>query len=408
MNTLPATTRRTTAGERPGAGRPRRAFTLLELMVAVSIIVLASVLLVPGFVRLLESSNYANAVNTVSSALGQARALAIRTGRYTGVAFLYDIAADRFTLQVLEVSSEGGTGFLTDIPQYQTAGAYAQAFRPAEGQAPIELPGGVGVYGLSFALTRTKDAQGQPLPRTAYQIDPGKAGTPTAHWYSGEILDEGVAPTATGGEMYPWIFPRNDPAFFVNPQELVSTNYQVWPSVGGMAMDPAARAAVRHANSFAVFFDPGGSMVSSTSDGGRSLSNAFLEFPGAPLDKSIPVADARLKGELDNGAVFDPEGPWSGQTIVRCDPNPEVVLKAASALAVVDLGRLSRETGIDRAYMVRPTYRNKVQAPHRTGFADSVYYSDASVRKVSQWIDRNAEVLTFDRFSGAVARRPGS
>lgn len=388
--------------------RKRRAFTLLELLIAASIIALASIILVPGFARLIESTNYTNAVNTVTATLGRARSLSVRTGRYTGVAFLYDLTTQRYSMQVLELVSQGGSGYLTNVPSFQNAGAYCQAFRPAEGTTPVELPPGTAVYAMSYALTRTLKADRSALPASAYQIDNGVPGQgkPTLHWYCGEIIDEGVQPGPNAGELYPWIFPRNDPAYFVDPKTLTSTGGSIWPTDSN-PMPAAAVMAVRHCNTFAVFFDPGGSVVSATSEGGRAIQNAYIEFPGQPVDKAVAIAN---QVELDYPSNFDPERAFTVGSHQRVAPNPEVILRAATSLAVVDLNKLSRETQIEKPWQVRPRTRlaiggGSIQAPKRSDWPD-IYYSDDSVRRISRWIDRNAELLTFNRFSGAVSRRP--
>ncbi|MBN8645314.1 MAG: type II secretion system protein [Planctomycetes bacterium] len=398
MITTPATTR----------SHPARAFTLIELLVVVTILVAASVLLVPGFVRLLESTNYTNAVNTVSAALGQARAAAIRTGRHTGVAFFYDTTTDRASMQVIELLSAGGSGYLTAAPGYQVAGNYCQPFRPAEGVAPIELPRGTGVYGLSYAVQRTRRLDNtiiQPSDPDGYWVDNGSIpgaslSGPTFQWYSGELLDEGQAPTATTGtgEQTPWLFPRNDPAWFTQ----TGVNPWLTPRSQWGSNATRYRTAVRHAMTFCVIFDPTGSMVSATGEGGRALVNAYIELPDEPKEEGLASPGTRLA--LDNVALFDPEnnGP-SGA--VELGANPEVRVRAAETLAVVDLRRMERELGIRRPWLVRPTFNANRQPPRREDINVQTFYSNENVRKVSSWIDRNAELLSFNRFSGNVVRR---
>lgn len=377
----------------PRSSRPSApAFTLIELLVAITIIVLASIVIIPSFARLLESTNYANAVNTVSSAMGQARALAIRNGRYAGVAFLFDTVSERYTLQVLEIQSEGGTGYLTTRSGINeiNVGTYCQPFRPAEGLAPIELPRGMGVYGLSYAITRRVG-----VDDTVRRID-----SRTLHWYCGEILDEGQSNPAGGRiETVPWIFPRNDPRFFTvdgsNPWDLPRSQW------GTSTADEVT--AIRHASSFYVCFDPTGAMVTSTSDSSRSLVNAYIEYPERPVETNS-IANPRLPVDLPNN--FDPENTGAAPAIEIVEPNPEVVLRAVSALAVVELSRLARETGIERPWLVRPTSLPEIQfAPKRLDVSQPLYFSDDFVRRISLWIDRNAEILTFNRFTGNVNRK---
>lgn len=392
----------------PSRPAPWRAFTLIELLVVVTIIVAASVLLVPGFVRLLESTNYTNAVNTVSATLGQARASAIRTGRHTGVAFFYDTTADRASMQVIELLSAGGSGYLTAAPGYQVAGNYCQPFRPADGVAPVELPRGTGVYGLSYAVQRTRRLDNtviQPNSPDGYWVDNGSIpgaslNGPTFQWYSGELLDEGQAPTATTGtgEQTPWLFPRSDPGWFTR----TGANPWLTPRSQWGSSASEYRTAVRHAMTFCIIFDPTGSVVSATSEGGRALANAYIELPDEPKDEGAAVAGTRPA--LDSATLFDPENPGPS-TAAEVGANHEVRLRGADTLAVVDLRRMERELGIRRPWLVRPTFNASRQPPRREDVNQQTFYSNENVRRVSSWIDRNAELLSFNRFSGNVVRR---
>ena len=358
------------------------AFTLFELLVVVTIITLASVLIVPAVKTMSASANYTQAVNTVTAALGNARARAIRTGRATAVAFLFDTTANdgagQYTLQVLEVLGQGGAGYLTDRTGFQNDGTYAQAFRPAVGEANIPLPAGMGVYGLSYAL----------------EPSGSKIDSETFGWYAGEVLPV----SGTQPKTYPWIFPRNDARMFLTPDP--SGNNDVFPTTA-TAMTAPQRKAARSANSFMVEFDASGAVVAASNEGGRSLVNAYIEFPGEPynLDLNVPTPV-----ELDNPANFDPEHAW--QSPVRAAPNPEVILRAAYSLAVVDLNKLAKTTRIEKPWMVRSSLGGTVNAPMRTDFTPSIYANDETVRTISSWIDVNAEVITFNRFSGTISRRP--
>ncbi|MFM9959568.1 MAG: Tfp pilus assembly protein FimT/FimU [Phycisphaerales bacterium] len=397
------------------------AFTLVELLIAVGIIVLASVIVVPGFTKLLESANYSSAVNTTASALGQARALAIRTNRYTAVAFLFDTETEVCTLQVLELLSAGGTGYLSNNPTNQET-ASCQAFRPAEGQAPIELPKGFLVYGLSYAAQRTKAPSGDSIGVELCKIDNGIRGSgPTFNWYSGELVDEGDAPVAGGaGEVVPWLPPRSDPSNYTlagdNPWKVA---VRASPGVTQRLWTARDDQAVRHAQTFAIIFDPTGAIVSATTEGGRPMQNAYLEYVDAPTDRR-PATPGPVR-VLDCPTNFDPENvrgcpPRNATAAVDPTPNPEVRLRAASALAVVDAQKLAKDVGLPRPYLARPRPDDLAKAPPRRddligfavpNFADA-YFNSAMVKRISTWIDRNAEVITFNRATGGLNRRTGS
>lgn len=398
----------------------RRAFSLVELMIAVGIIVLASVVVVPGFTKLLESANYTSAVNTTASALGQARALAIRTQRYTAVAFLLDTQTETCTIQVLELLSAGGTGYLSNNPTNQET-ASCQPFRPADGQAPIELPKGFVIYGLSYAAQRTRTPAGDDVSVEVCKIDNGIRGSgATFNWYSGELVDEGVAVTAAGtGEMIPWLPPRSDPANYTRDgDDPWLTARDGNPAPGQRSWTAQDTQAVRHAQTFAIIFDPTGAIVTATSDGGRPLTNAYLELTDSPVDRR-PATPGPVR-TLDCATNFDPENwrgcpPRNATAAADPTPNPEVRLRAATALAVVDTQKLAKDVGLARPFLVRPQADLTKSPPRREdligvnvpGFSDA-YFNSLMVRRISTWIDRNAEIITFNRATGGVNRRTGS
>jgi prepilin-type N-terminal cleavage/methylation domain-containing protein len=393
----------------PATNAAPRGFTLIELLIAVSIIVLASVLLLPGFTKLLESTNYSSAINLTTSALGQARSLAIRNNRYAGVMFSFDYATETCTIQVIELLSAGGTGYLTSSVAFQTDGAYCQPFRPAAGQAPIELPRGFCIYGLSYAVTRTRNPDGTTIPSGSSRspvLDNGTNGSgPTYQWYAGEIAEEGVAQTTAGaGEAQLWLPPRTDPSLYMPD----GTNPWAKPRASWAANE---RTAVRHAQSFAIFFDPAGSVVSATSQGGTALQNAYLEFGDAPYDLSPPAPGPRVI--LDRANTFDPE--YASNNATNPTPNPEVRLRSATSLAIVDLARLGRDIQLPKPWLARTGTASSTTPPRRTDLegitangVTNAYFSNVMIKRISAWIDRNAEVLTFNRVTGNVNRRAGS
>lgn len=397
------------------ASGPAFGFTLIELLIVVSIIALASILLMPGFTRVIASNNYSSAINLTTSSLGQARALAIRNSRYTGVMFTFDYATETATIQVIELLSSGGTGYLTSSVAYQRQGSYCQPYKAAEGQAPINLPKGFCVYALSFGVTRTINPDNSSIPIDSARspiLDNGANGSgPTFQWYAGEIAEEGAQQNtaADRGESALWVPPRSDPSLYTtdgaNPW---NTPRAQW---GGRTQE--FKTAVRHAQTFAIFFDPTGAVVTATSQGAEPLHNAYLEIPTAPYD--LKPATPGPRRPLDRINVFDPE--FAGVP-AGIDPtaNPEVRLRSATSLAVVDVSQLSKDVGLPMAYMARPEVRDPTRVPpKRTSLEtiavpgiNSAYFSNVMVKRISGWIDRNAEVLTLNRFTGAVNRRAGS
>ncbi|HEB60328.1 MAG TPA: prepilin-type N-terminal cleavage/methylation domain-containing protein, partial [Phycisphaeraceae bacterium] len=83
-------------------------FTLLELMVAVAIIVLLTVLSIPRFSALKDNLDASAARNTLSAALAQARNLAIRGDLGDiAVVFFYDRDNERYTMLTARLRAKG-------------------------------------------------------------------------------------------------------------------------------------------------------------------------------------------------------------------------------------------------------------------------------------------------------------
>lgn len=363
--------------------RTSRAFTLVELLVVVAIIILGTILLLPAFARIIESVSYSSAVNSVSATLANARAQAIRNGRHTGVVFLFDIEREVCTLQVVELSRQLG-GSLTRFSG-GNADTSAFVYRPVVGVPVVELPPRFVVCGLALSVER----------RNA-RIDSN-----TAHWYAGWLQREG-----TNQQQPLWLFPQNDPRLYTsnNPPSQRFVGVDPWLVLAGRAPSGSnvstqeARNAVRHAQSFMVQFSPGGSAVLTASGGFASTPNAYLEFPDEPIRRSqVGDTDAR---PYDFDTVFDPDNV-TGVPANDVVPNPEVVLRAVSQLAVVDLSRLSSDTGIARPWFVRPQTTGAPQPSWLNQLG--VFQTDsanAPHRRVSDWIDENAEIIGFTRYTG--------
>lgn len=374
----------------------RRGFTLAELLVVIVIIAIGAALIVPAFGRIVESVNYASAVNTVQGVLTNARDRAVRDGRNTGVAFLFDIKDERYTLLPLELE-RAGSGSLSRLPGGGSpADRPAHVFRPARNEVAIELPKGTAVFGLSFRI--------QPVDT---KIDEG-----TDHWYAGWLLDLG------GSErQIPWLLPQNDARLYMENDETALANADcgrffgcdpwayVINSTGGNTA--GSNTAVRHAQSFAVFFTPEGVASDAPERGGSTLLNAYLELPDQPR-----VRDSTTDEPYDDPTVFDPEAfpspnrPEPGQpapTATTGVRNPEVVLRGVAQIAVADLARLREETGIARPWLVRPdadAFDDRPVPAWAEPFAD-----DDLLASLSRWVELNGEVLQFSRYTGDVVRR---
>lgn len=346
----------------------RRAFTLFELLVVISIIILLAAIIVPAFGRIIESANYSGSINRVTGALGQARALAIQNGRNTGVAFFFDLRTETASMQVLELHGQqsGTIG--------QNGATPAMVFRPATGTVPIELPKGIAIYGMSFGIA----------PENQYYD-----ATNIRQWYSGEMIDPdgsldvglGATPLITNDEIVPWIFPRNDPYVFMDPSVDTEENFV---NAGN------AYNALRHCVTFMVQFDPSGAIVTCTESGGACLIDAYLEYPEDPYNPNSADDSA-----IDDPFLFDPE---RGLDVDRAFPN-EVILRSASMIAVVQTARLAEGVGVRQPWTI--------WSEDAVPFANNqrVVRDNDRLEQIWNWIDVNAELLSFDRYTGGVIRR---
>lgn len=381
----------------------RRAFTIIELLVVITVIAIAATVILPGFGRLVESNNYSSAINSVTAALGNARARAISTGRPTGVAFFFDLETERSSLQILELVGRDG-GVLTNRVTSPPPHTYCHAFRPALLSQPELLPKGTGVYALARTHVRGS-VNGQP------QVNLTIDRTPTYQWYAGEVINDGLV---NPPPIVPWIFPRTDPRMFtardtqgtarnvfygLDPWAIVTRGPGAsWPApTGGGA---GGQEAVRNVTTFFILFDDRGRQVEATYTGGEESVNAYLELPTEPY----PATSTDFNPEpYDNLNRFDPEN-FGEPAVDGPDrrPNREVMLRAASQLAVVDLQRLAEQTAIARPWLVR-SENSKVPMPDY--LREAGYSDNDKVQAVSRWIALNAEIIGFNPYTGNVLRR---
>jgi hypothetical protein len=363
-----------------------------------------SAVLLPAFTRLIESNNYANAVNQVSAALGNARSLALKTQKRTGVVFLWDAQREVCTLQVV-VEGPRESGSLTSQPVPAGAdpvvklAAAAEILHPAPLSVPIELPRGIGLFGLTSAI-ESPDVDDRWDDRIS--SDPN-----TYKWYAGECSYQNNSETAEN-KIFLWLFPRNDPRLYT---EALATSPRLgrdpWDVIRSGSPTDEARAAVRHAQSFFVQFSAEGTIVAPRRSGGDDVYNYYLEYPDSPIDRT-DLSEALE--QYDSGTTFDPEFVASGLSGPdEIEPNPEVMLRSVEQIAIADLGRLAQGVGVLRPWLARA---HRSRAPRPAWLTDPGVYIqedgstvDRTVRDVSRWVDVNAEIISFNRYSGQAIRR---
>ena len=247
---------------------------------------------------------------------------------------------------------------------------------------PVELPKGVGVFGLSSLYPVGSAA-------TTFITD---IPVPCWEWYAGEVIN-GDDVSNTADDIYLWIFPRNDPRLFTqdeNGERRIGVD--PWELLRGGPSDEAL-GAVRNATTFFVLFSPDGSVITSRRTGANEYFDAY---PDRPVRALTPTARP-----YDEEGRFDPEN-FAGVPLQERTANPEFMLRSVDQLAVVDLGRLADGVGIPRAWLVRPRGSKAFQPP----YLDSLgYFDDEKAKAVSRWIDLNGEIINFNRYSGNVIRR---
>ena len=165
----------------------RRAFTLLELLVVMGILLVLATLTVISVGKVTRDAKLANATNTVVAALGTARAIAIRDNAYVMVTFR--VAPDRRAKalprepQIIQVVTARWTGEVvtanTPLPIPNPSGAevmvddvFADRFLPVPGVPSRDLPAGILVAGPAFgfvtdASVGSNDRQWRTQPRFA-------------------------------------------------------------------------------------------------------------------------------------------------------------------------------------------------------------------------------------------------
>lgn len=383
------TTRRTS---RLGVARSApRAFTLVELLIVISIIAVALAAILPAFSRIIESNNYSGAVNAVSATLSRAAA----SGRDGGVVFLFNPHTRRTMLQQVEVWNPDATLYDPSVGPGSLARIPAVAYRPVPGVAPVELPAGAGVFALSFSHD---DAQ---MDTTASQ-------QPWRFWFERESAFRDVQPTGRRRiEVNSWLFPRSDIQFYLRDYNPTVPSDPNRPEVNANSRPGANPNYFLNAETFIVRFNARGEALGSGALIG-GVRDAYLEFPGEPL-ATVAASGANWnppRGERDD--LFDPDVYDDGAGQRQPTFNPEVQLRPVDQLAIVDLDRLANETGVRKPWFVRADPSNQPPPPpDKSGpnFQANPTASSGVIWRLNRWIDDNAQVIGFGRYAGQVVKR---
>ena len=221
------------------SSRPaRRAFTFIELMVVIALIVIVSTIALPSFLKLFSSGADAQAYNMMSAQLSVARADAVVEGKYylmhTGIGNVNASAnLPKYTAYMaILVGKEDANGNIE--------------FELAPGRRPRNIPGNYAFGGIS-SDTMSGDnftvGSGDLAAFTRFSILFGP---------NGEVL-KSPASSATAGSIV-----MNDSNLFGAP---TSSNVRIWPSapsepgLSAMALFhyPSAKTNSSHINEEAEF-----------------------------------------------------------------------------------------------------------------------------------------------------------
>lgn len=128
-----------------------RAFTIVELLVVIGVIGILAALTTLGARRLTAGSRLAAATNAVTSALGNARAAAIKDGITTAVVFrpVYNPAKPNIPQRV-ELITVRSTGERSFFGQTTIGLRMAERYRPVVGIPATVLPEGIKVAGPMY------------------------------------------------------------------------------------------------------------------------------------------------------------------------------------------------------------------------------------------------------------------
>ena len=194
---------------------PSRAFTLLELLVVMGILLILATLTGISVSKITRDAKLASATNTLVAALGNARAIAIRDNTYVMVTFrlagdsravgvpldppVVQVVTARWTGEVITYKSPLPTS--TPTPKRLPDDLVADRFLPVPGVPQQSLPSGVFVAGPAFGyVTDTAvgnhDNEWRTQPRFSGTITTSSPSPPT-----GGAVTRTFAPTLATTEI---------------------------------------------------------------------------------------------------------------------------------------------------------------------------------------------------------------
>ncbi|MHC5059549.1 MAG: type II secretion system protein [Planctomycetota bacterium] len=156
-------------------------FTLVELLVVISTILLLAVIGLPAAKKLLSSFESSLSVrHVISAALGNARAIAAREQAYAGLRFQQDLEGNQYMVFIInDPASPPLDAELANDPTLTGTGL-ANGFRAVTGYKPMKLPVNVGV--LDYVADDLEiDEELELTNRTTFSITFSPAGKLVTH-----------------------------------------------------------------------------------------------------------------------------------------------------------------------------------------------------------------------------------
>ncbi len=377
-----------------GGGR-RRGFTLVELLVVISILILVLAIAVPAFSSMLYSSERSLADNALRVALNGARTTAI--GNAAG-----EDAAAVFTFE-----PGGRVGVVTCVRagvMHDVQGADHtdfEVFVPAKGVEPVQLPKGWSVRGYA---------------RSDMIDDPANSANQNyQNWYADTY------PTQAVRDQGNWVFPET--GFYVIGDE----------TFGG----EAAQGKSRH--TFMVRFEGGTGQVLTSGGTVRVLlpSPSSTFRTGAPWN-SIDTSDGRALYRADQAddllryvrrvIASTSLDPADRKRLLGIDSTDTVGAKAVGQLALYNESRLANAIGVRLDRDTSSLYQNATKdKPYATWVkaAEGKDWGTQNTSDLNEWIEgrllrpgaqtgsedfveSDARVFALQRYLGGIVEVTGS